>query len=155
MELVVLFILLIMPWGTLVFFYFILLIRILGQLRPILGRTIKYVLHDDRISWSTDHGVKEVLWSDLDMYAKSSEVTLFYSSKTKRLLFFPNAMLSEKAQAYMSEKFNEAVNARLKPPVIPSASDIKRKYLAAFLIILVLAVVIVLGIFNIRLRWVW
>ena len=151
-ELIALFVFLILLWALLIFEYFIILIRFWRQLRPILGRTINYVLQDDRISISSDRGLKEVFWLDLDVYAKSSEVTLLYSSKKKLLFFFPNAMLSEKVQAFMSEKFNEAVterlNERLKPPILGSASSFKEKYMTAIIVFSAVAVMLLLGSCN-------
>ena len=68
------------------------------------------------------------------------------------MIFFPNAMLSEKAQAYMLEKFNKSVterlNERLKPPIIGSARSFKEKYMTMIIVFLVLAVALFLVLFN-------
>ena len=52
----------------------------------------------------------------------------------------------------MLEKFNEAgaerLNERLKPPIIVSASELKRKYIAAIIVILALAAAMLIGHLN-------
>lgn len=125
-------------WGMPAFLlYLILRVRNLNRLRLSLNHPISYDLNNNRVSVCYSNGLKlEFLWSEVTKYMKSSEVTLLYAAGRKAFIFFPNAILSEKLEAYLLEAFSRG--QKIPPVISRSASPSPKRYLGVIVIILVL-----------------
>jgi hypothetical protein len=79
---------LISPWVLVAFLYLLLRARTLSRIKLSLNHPIRYDLNNDRLSVCYFDGLKrELLWSEVTKYMKSSEVTVLYAAGRKAFIF--------------------------------------------------------------------